>query len=228
MDLTVRFAKLLYNWFFDWLPKQNQGGHCTSSCPEHCFSCCICSQQISSQFKSQHLCCTWLPSRVVNRTVKPIKYWICFQCVTTHLWSSDGLHTCVEWLSPHNNSQGCCPSSRSEGTITPHSWVNLTGFPPHLENLEKQGQTWKTWKSGGLGAKTWKNILKPGNFFLTSSWKSPRALIKKVSKKNVAQARGPNFFFVCLNKGLGIISFYWNFKNVVLTWRTYFKPEYWG
>ncbi len=24
------------------------------------------------------------------------------------------------------------------------------GFPPHLENLEKQGQTWKTWKNKGF------------------------------------------------------------------------------
>ena len=41
----------------------------------------------------------------------------------------------------------------------------LTGFPPHLENLEKQGQTWKTWKNKGFWGKnlekyykTWKKI----------------------------------------------------------------------
>ncbi len=28
-------------------------------------------------------------------------------------------------------------------------WL-FAGFPPHLENLEKQGQTWKTWKNRGF------------------------------------------------------------------------------
>ncbi len=39
------------------------------------------------------------------------------------------------------------------------------GFPPHLGNLEKQGQTWKTWKSKVFLVKTWKNITKPGKKF---------------------------------------------------------------
>ncbi len=39
------------------------------------------------------------------------------------------------------------------------------GFPPHLENLEKQGPTWKTWKNRGFSSKTWKNIAKPGKKF---------------------------------------------------------------
>ncbi len=28
--------------------------------------------------------------------------------------------------------------------------VRCSGFPPHLENLEKQGRTWKTWKNRGI------------------------------------------------------------------------------
>ncbi len=33
------------------------------------------------------------------------------------------------------------------------SQVRSAGFPPHLENLEKQDQTWKTWKNRGFWGK---------------------------------------------------------------------------
>ena len=86
--------------------------------------------------------------------------------------------------------------------------IQFAGFPPHLENLEKQDPTWKTWKNRGFFfsknlekyCKTWKKIL-------TSPWKSPKDSTEKVSKKK-AQARGPRVFFVYLDKGLGIIGFY--------------------
>ncbi len=42
------------------------------------------------------------------------------------------------------------------------------GFPLHLENLEKQGQTWKPWKNRGFWGKnlekyykTWKKTQEP-------------------------------------------------------------------
>ncbi len=87
-----------------------------------------------------------------------------------------------------------------------------------LENLEQQGVFWQ--KPG----KIFQNLEKK----LTSPWKSPKDSTEKVSEKNPAQARGPRVFFIYLDKGLGIIGFYYNFKNVALIWRTYFKPEYWG
>ncbi len=80
----------------------------------------------------------------------------------------------------------------------------------------KQGQTWKTWKNrGGVWAKTWKNITKPGKKF-DLTVKKPKSLNKKKHlKKKSAQARGPRFFFVCLDKSFGIVSFCWNFKNIL-------------
>ncbi len=95
--------------------------------------------------------------------------------------------------------------------------------------LQGSYRTWKTWKNksrprkpgktGGFGAKTWKNITQPRK----KIW--PHL---EETKQNLAQARSPQFFSVCLDKGLGIIGFWWNFKNVVLIWRTHFKLEYWG
>ncbi len=98
----------------------------------------------------------------------------------------------------------------------------LSRVPTHLENLDKQGQTWKTWKNRGFWGKK-KKILQKKIYILqnlkknlTSPQKSPKASIEKVSEKNPTQGRGPRFFFLFLDKGLGIIGFYWNFKNIVL------------
>ena len=88
------------------------------------------------------------------------------------------------------------------------TWKTLKTWKtgPDLENLEK---------IGGFGAKTWKNITKPGKK-LTLPQKSPKASTEKVSEKNPTRGRGPKFFFLFLDKGLGIIVFCWNFKNIVL------------
>ena len=88
-----------------------------------------------------------------------------------------------------------------------HTAFVLPGFPPHLENLEKQGQTWKTWKNRGFWGKNLEKYYKTWKKILTSPWKSPKDSTEKVSKKK-AQARGPRVFFVYLDKGLGIIGFY--------------------
>ncbi len=50
-----------------------------------------------------------------------------------------------------------------------------SGFPPHLENLEKQGQTWKTWKNKGVWDKNLEKYCKTWKKILTSPWKSLRA-----------------------------------------------------
>ena len=38
--------------------------------------------------------------------------------------------------------------------------LGKAGFPLHLENLEKQGQTWKTWKNRGVLGKNLENYCK--------------------------------------------------------------------
>ena len=69
------------------------------------------------------------------------------------------------------------------------------GFPPHLENLEKQGQTWKTWKNRGFWDKNLEKYYKTWKK-LTSAQKSPKTSIEKISEKNPTQGRGPRFFFL--------------------------------
>ncbi len=77
---------------------------------------------------------------------------------------------------------------------------------PDLENLEKQGVFWQ--KPG----KILQNLEKNFDFTL----KKPKRLNRRsIWKNNLAQARGPRFFFVYLDKGLGIIGFCQNFKNVL-------------
>ncbi len=47
-------------------------------------------------------------------------------------------------------------------------FTQVAGFPPHLENLEKQGQTWKTWKNRGFWGKNLEKYCKTWKKFLTS------------------------------------------------------------
>ncbi len=105
-----------------------------------------------------------------------------------------------------------------------------TGFSDSHAHTYTQGshRTWKTWKNrarpgkpgkpgktGGFWGKnlekyykTWKKIdLTP---------KKPKSLNrKKYLKKSNSRKRSQTFFFF-LDRGLGIIGFCWNFKNVVL------------
>ncbi len=81
---------------------------------------------------------------------------------------------------------------------------------PDLENLENQ-------EKQGVGGQNPRKILQnlEKNIDLTPK-KVQKPQQKKYLKKNPTQERGPRFFFIYLDKGLGIIDFCWNFKNVVL------------
>ncbi len=66
-----------------------------------------------------------------------------------------------------------------------------TGFPPHLE---KQGQTWKSWKNREFGDKIWKNIEKPKKNFDLTLKKAQEPQQKKHLEKKIQLKQEVNYF----------------------------------
>ncbi len=102
------------------------------------------------------------------------------------------------WLHPSGN--GSSPQHElwlwgHQSVFVEEQHCDRTGFPPHLENLEKQDQTWKNRGFGGKNlekyCKTWKKIL-------TSHWKSPRASTEKASEKKKSSSSKRSQIFLCL------------------------------
>ena len=75
--------------------------------------------------------------------------------------------------------------------------VQVSGFPPHLENLEKQIQTWKTWKNRGFWGKNLEKYCKTWKKNFDLALKKPKSLNRKnIWKKNPAQGRGQLFYII--------------------------------